>query len=464
MLQSGNCRAPEYFNAYSQIASLQGFAVHPKRPPGSCRDHARAELLIIFFYSHSSLFLFAHSISVRGSERRSCQDMENKKDRLYELLSKQLAGEASKAELEEMLRLMAGPDSESALEELIQDYRSKSPESADHPGNWEKIWAGIRGKLQSSQAPVRSLKWWYLAAASILLCTGFFLFNNINSRPATEFAEKIHSNPMPVNDRLPGTSKAILTLSDGRKIELNKDQNGSIARDGSSEIINRDGSISYSANEHSAGVNAINTISTPRGGQYKLVLPDGTKVWLNAASSIRYPLVFAPGERRVEVSGELYFEVESNREKPFIVSVSEGPELKVLGTSFNVNAYSPEKNLITLLEGSVQLITKQNKTILKPGQQASTNENQELEISDEVLLDEVVAWKNGFFRFNSTDIKTMMEQAVRWYDIEVEYPGGIPSDRFSGTISRNVNLSQFLKILEYSELEISISGSKLSIR
>jgi ferric-dicitrate binding protein FerR (iron transport regulator) len=222
------------------------------------------------------------------------------------------------------------------------------------------------------------------------------------------------------------------------------------------------GQLIYKA-KNSSGV-AYNTMTTPKGRQFSLVLPDGTKAWLNAASSLRYPTAFVGRERKVEVTGEVYFEVAKNKQMPFKVKVNENMEVEVLGTHFNINSYSNEASInTTLLEGSVQISNQSQKQILKPGQQARVNNDQKINIVSDVNLKKVMAWKNGVFDFDDASLQEVMHQLERWYDIEVVYERGVPDIEFVGTLSRDLSLEDVLKGLKLSEVNFRIEGRKLVI-
>jgi ferric-dicitrate binding protein FerR (iron transport regulator) len=201
-----------------------------------------------------------------------------------------------------------------------------------------------------------------------------------------------------------------------------------------------------------------NTMSTPRGRQFEITLPDGTHVWLNAASSIRYPTVFAGNERKVELDGEAYFEVTKNAKQPFIVRARNKATIEVLGTSFNISAYENEKSLnTTLLDGSVKV----NGTILKPGQQARVTDA--VRVTDHADIDKVMAWQRGFFNFEGATLEEVMQQLERWYDIDVEYEQGIPDIEFGGEMSRNMSLNGVLVALEKSGIHYRLEGRKLIV-
>jgi ferric-dicitrate binding protein FerR (iron transport regulator) len=207
-----------------------------------------------------------------------------------------------------------------------------------------------------------------------------------------------------------------------------------------------------------------NTISTPKGGQYQVTLSDGSKVWLNAASSLRFPATFSGKERKVELTGEGYFEVAHNKKMPFHVTVND-LDVEVLGTHFNINAYADESAIkTTLLEGSVKVVKGNETKIIEPGEQASvTTSEDEINVKQQVDLEQVVAWKNGIFQFERADIESVMRQISRWYDIDVDYHGRV-SEHFGGTISRDVNISDVLKMLEMTGgVNFKIDGKKVIV-
>ena len=216
---------------------------------------------------------------------------------------------------------------------------------------------------------------------------------------------------------------------------------------------------------------SYNVLSTPRGGQYRLVLPDGSQVWLNAASSIRYPTAFTGTERKVEVSGEVYFEVTKNAAMPFRVVVNrrkgepDPMEIEVLGTQFNVNAYTDEDVIrTTLLEGAVKVKKGVKGGILQPGQQAQCKEDGEMRWVPDADVEKVVAWKNGVFEFRDENLQAVMRQISRWYDVEVVYEGAIPTDGFTGRFSRNTSLSGVLSILRLSDIRLTVENKKIIVR
>lgn len=207
-------------------------------------------------------------------------------------------------------------------------------------------------------------------------------------------------------------------------------------------------------------------MSTPKGRQYKMQLADGTMVWLNSASSIKYPVIFNKEERYVEVSGEVYFEVAKNKKQPFKVNVSNRMNVEVLGTHFNINAYDNEPDInATLLEGSVKVADKNNNVILKPGQQALLNNRPEIIVRKAVDLDQIMAWKNGLFNFEGLSFEEAMNQLERWYNIQVVYEKNVPDIRFGGKLQRSLSLNDLLDILEKTCVKFKLEeGRKLLVK
>lgn len=309
------------------------------------------------------------------------------------------------------------------------------------------------------------LVWTRLAAAAsivILITVGTYFLISSNSKK--EIAKTEIASKQLKNDIAPGTNKAVLTLGNGSTLILDDAHNGVIANQSNTKIIKLDaGQLAYNTGKTNPSQILYNTITTPRGGQYKLVLPDGSKVLLNAASSIRFPVAFVGNERKVDITGEVYFEVAKNKNRPFKVSVKD-MNIEVLGTHFNVMAYDNESLIkTTLLEGSVKVSKGENHATLSPGEQAQLN-NQGIKVDKNVNLNEAVAWMNGRFIFNATDIEDIMRQISRWYDVDVVYEGKISKETFSGIVNRNSNVSQVLKIMEQAGIKFKIEGRKIIVK
>ncbi len=299
-------------------------------------------------------------------------------------------------------------------------------------------------------------------AAAILVFASAGLYLLYNHHPGR--LQPIVNNKVYKNDIAPGGNKAILTLADGSKLVLNNSKNGALATQSGTQIVKQDSTLSYKTTVGNNSQVSYNTITTPYGGQYQLVLADGTKVWLNAASSLRYPTSFTGKDRSVELTGEAYFEVAKNKNQPFNVKTAT-QTVQVLGTHFNVNAYSDEKAVkTTLLEGSVKVSSATANVMISPGQQSALAKNGLFVIDKDLDTDEIVAWKNGVFQFNEADIQTIMRQIARWYNIDVEFKGTIPANTYHGKISRNSNVSQVLKILELSGINFTIEGRKITVK
>jgi ferric-dicitrate binding protein FerR (iron transport regulator) len=302
-----------------------------------------------------------------------------------------------------------------------------------------------------------------IAAASLIICVlGIAAYIALSPKKLNTIA-KLPPVKMK-NVGKPGDNKAILTLADGSIIILDDAKNGQVAKQGGAQIAKlTNGQLVYKPLIDRPDKVVFNTLTTPRGGQFKLSLPDGSEVWLNAISSIRYPTAFIGNERKVEITGEAYFEIAHDATKPFKVIVN-GTEVKVLGTHFNINAYNDEATVkTTLLEGSISLSRAGTIITLKPGQQAQVGNSRDIKVIDNVDIDQQVAWKNGYFSFYKADLQTVMRQIGRWYDLEIQYEGKIPERQFGGKIDRNSNAVEVLKILEESKVHFRIEDGKIVV-
>lgn len=301
--------------------------------------------------------------------------------------------------------------------------------------------------------PVR----WTIAASILVAMLSAVLFFYPKQSTHPEIAATI-PEPKLRHDILPGGNKAILTLSDGAKITLDDAQEGELVQQSGICITKAPGgqlvyTIAATSKKATDGPIQYNTIETPRGGQYQVVLPDGTKVWLNASSSLRYPIEFASNERKVDLTGEAYFEVVSNKHMPFRV-VSNKQVVEVLGTHFNINAYTNEAAIkTTLLEGAVNVSLPGTSQMqrLQPGQQAVVKYNDSGIVVKPVSADEAIAWKKGYFVFADQDLKSIMRELARWYNVEIEYQGNITNTAFSGSVSRSKSITQVLRVLELTD-------------
>ncbi len=394
--------------------------------------------------------------------------MEDLKNQLSRLLNKSEWSEDEKLWLLKYLE-----DSKAnELQELMRqqlDVDLSNPEQVDQELSKEMLQViHERISVQSQTKKATVFRMWTVriaAAASIIgliLLGTFFWFNRDGEKEVAQTEIKRNGYK---NDVLPGGDKAILTLADGSTIVLDDAQNGALAQQGNTKVVKIGGRLAYDpANTGSQDV-VYNTITTPRGGQYQIELPDGSQVWLNAASSIHFPTAFVGKERRVEISGEAYFEVAQNKSMPFIVKVNSA-EVQVLGTHFNVMAYSEESAVkTTLLEGSVRFVNGMDNSILKPGQQSQLTKNGQLKVISGVDVDDVVAWKNGIFHFENADIGLVMRQLSRWYDVEVVYQNKPTDDPLYADIPRNTKLSDVLKALELAGgARFEIEGKKIIVK
>ena len=327
-----------------------------------------------------------------------------------------------------------------------------------------KIAAGVSATEQKQSRVIGIGSNWMKAAIIIgFLLTGilgyFFIRQSDSADPV---AENYTNQDMP--DMPPGGNKAILTLADGSQIVLDSADNGLLAKQGSSAVVKLgNGELAYNPDiDRNSTRNAYNTISTPRGGMFRVVLSDGTKVWLNAASSLTFPASFTGAVREVTMTGEGYFEVAPDAAKPFIVKKGE-TEIRVLGTHFNIKAYDDEEKIqVTLLEGAVEVSDEQASLRINPGEQAAVHKGT-IALRKTVNLDEVMAWKNGKFYFEKASIKDVMRQISRWYDLDVEYKGSV-SEYFGGTISKNVDASRVFEMLEFTgDVHFKIEEKKVTV-
>lgn len=314
--------------------------------------------------------------------------------------------------------------------------------------------------------PVRGLyifkTTWLRYAAAVILIAGIGTYVWLkNADQHTPYANNTDRLP-PVDDIVPGGKKAVLTLADGSTIQLDSAANGQLATQQGSQILNRNGQIIYTPVSGEQSMLAYNTLRTPRGGMYQLSLPDGTNVWLNAASSISYPVVFSGKERIVKITGEAYFEVAPHAQMPFKVQINETNLIEVLGTQFNVKAYTDEDFIsTTLLQGAVRVASNGKKMTLKPGQQAQASVEQlSVKALGQAGISKAMAWKEGRFNFQDADLQEIMRQLSRWYDIEVVYEKGIPDLEFIGEIERSLPLSEVLKGLKMSGVKFRLENGK----
>lgn len=404
-------------------------------------------------------------------------------ERVTLLLEKQLAGTLSRPERWELQGLILEPALQDDIRAFMEAAWTKTGE--DIAIREEKLESFFRGILESKtldenkrdtagEAEVTPLiemepvspkragwKRWMIAASIIgLLGLGsyFVFFNKSGAGPDETIAKT------PADVEAPKGTKATITLGDGRKMYLDSMNSGVLATQGNIKLVKLpDGQIAYqSTTGESLNEIQYNTLSNPRGSKViDMALTDGSHVWLNAGSSITYPIVFAGDERKVQIDGEAYFEVAHNPAMPFKVTKGK-MEIAVLGTHFNVNTYEDESDIrVTLLEGAVNVSNGNLRALLKPGQQARITS--EIKLVNGVDIDLVMAWKNGVFSFEGASLEEMMREIARWYDVTVTYKGTIPDRIFGGKIYRDANLSKVLEILEESNVHYQINNKVIEI-
>ncbi|NSL85710.1 DUF4974 domain-containing protein [Chitinophaga sp. Mgbs1] len=346
---------------------------------------------------------------------------------------------------------------EAAIEAILHHSHPAGHMPADKVAMFSYILEEAnRRTAATSGAVVVSVKRWWAAAAAAVLLLGTGLYFLTRPKPAATVAQ--HS----VHPILPGREGAILTLADGSRLVLDSLQNGVITRQGRADVRLQHGQLLYTHNGAAAALPAYNTMTTPRGRQFRVMLPDGTAVWLNAASSLHYPVVFPEGERSVTVTGEAYFEVAPDPRRPFTVKTDNGAVIEVLGTSFNVNAYTDETALrTTLLQGKIRVKAAAGNSILQPGEQAVIT--QTVTVNTHANTAQAVAWKNGIFNFQHATLEEVMRQIARWYDVEVVYEKNIPAITFGGEMGRDLELKDVLEFLQGSGVHFKLSGRKLIV-
>lgn len=401
------------------------------------------------------------------------------KDKAYyeRLIARYLDNECTAEELDEVLDYIGKDEANRLVLEQMQAACEASLQEDGLPeaAGWSnRVRTELLKKVNAGAVVPFYRKWLFHAAAAVMiaLLSAVILLYSGGSRQTT--LHHIASEKKAGIIR-PGGDKATLTLADGSVIDLNEAGNGDVAIQGNVKVIKTGGKINYMEGRTGAGEVAYNTISTPRGGQYAVVLADGSKVWLNAASSLRFPTSFDGADRKVALTGEGYFEIAKSRlpngkKRPFYVAINaasgNGGIVEVQGTHFNIMAYDEEGEInTTLLEGAVLLNMKEQKVQLQPGQQAHvTKAGQHVEVLVDVDTESVMAWKNGEFRFDNTDVKAIMRQIGRWYDIDITYDKNVPEIGLSGKIKRANNIEQLLEILEAThKVRFRIEGKNVLV-
>ena len=406
---------------------------------------------------------------------------------IKKLFQRFLDNKCAPEEVRVLLQYFDAGENEELLRELIrkqsEDINAVPVSSESLKPLLDAAYSKIRSSIAPDAGPAETLimplyhRLWFRisAAAVIVLFISIAAFYFLRQESDGITAQTQNPAPQEIEDIPPGINSAILTLDNGTTIMLDSAADGALAQIGGIKAQKINGQIVYNITGN-GGLQAepvYNTIATARANQYMVVLADGSKVWLNAASSIRFPSYFKGNERKVEITGEVYFEVAKDAARPFRVEfnnpLGEKGEIEVIGTHFNVNAYPDEGDIkTTLLEGSVKVSKGNESVLIAPGEQANISNSPALEGKGitkrkDVALSQVMAWKDGFFVFNNSDINMIMKQVARWYDVDVVFEGKILSERFTGKVSRNVSLSNFLTMLELSDVHVKMEGRKIII-
>ncbi|GEP94730.1 FecR family protein [Chitinophaga cymbidii] len=378
--------------------------------------------------------------------------------RITYLLQRYTSKTCTREELEELFTCIAEAGSDETLHRFMEDaYHEIRPGEELPEIDYEAVYSGIVGQTPSTsgtgdnaagydpapdRSPRRLFPFRYAAAAAVLLILAGLLF----FWPKNQHPTVIQPPQLAANDVAPGGNKAVLTLADGSTVTLDSLGNQVITR-GNTSITQQHGQLVYGDQGTDAAMQ-YHKLSTPRGGQFKLTLPDGTRVWLNSASSLRYPTAFTGKQRVVELEGQGYFEVAENASQPFKVMVNT-MEVRVLGTHFDIMAYKDEATVnTTLVKGSVQVKEGQALQLLKPGQQALMHHQNHAITVQEADVNKIIAWKNGLFVFNNMTLTAILREVARWYDVEIVYNTTPGTELYGGGISRNLNLSAVMELLE----------------
>lgn len=385
--------------------------------------------------------------------------MDNK--RLTWLFNRYIDKIASPAEIDELFRLLEQPEHDEQARELMQDawdaFQPKRPPLG--PSQSRDI---LRRVLDTAPPPSKHRHWWPYAAvaatvALLILAGGAWLY--LRQTPSGNGKLLLQQSIGP------GSNKAVLTLANGSTVTLDSAGN-QVIREGNITIQQYNGQLRYNG-VRAAGAAAYNTLATPRGGQFRITLPDGTRVWLNSASTLRYPVAFTGKERKVELHGQAYFEIARNAVQPFFVKVAgtEGMEVQVLGTTFDIMAYAEESTVhTTLLEGRVQIKKGTALAALQPGQEAVLDKSNETMLVQPADVDKATAWKNGLFVFRNTDLETILREISRWYDVDISYTAPPDGKRYGGGISRHQQLADVLRLLEAGgNHRFEVEGRKITV-
>ncbi|MCF0072761.1 FecR domain-containing protein [Dyadobacter sp. CY261] len=393
-------------------------------------------------------------------------------ERIKNLIKKLIDGTLDapeKRELAEWVRL--NPDDERFVQALEHAWERFEPEQAMPEAVSDRILANIFPSAdtvweQADEVGQRSgITWLWPKLVAAALVIGFGVYWWASYRGSRDVVQQGRVAKVQLADIPPGGNRAILTLGDGSSITLDSAGNGLLASQGGTSVTQSGkGQLVYKSSEIPENEPVFNTVSTPKGGQFHIVLPDGTGVWLNAASSLRFPTAFSGKQRNVEVTGEVYFEVAHNRQMPFVVK-NGATEIVVLGTHFNVMAYDDEKIMrTTLFEGAVKVTHDGREAMLAPGQQARISAaTGSVRVVDDVNMEKELSWKNGYFQFEDESLESIMRQVSRWYDVRVRYEGNSRGENFTGRLPRNSNVSAVMKILSLSGVKFRIEDNTIIV-
>ncbi|MEV4883626.1 FecR domain-containing protein [Chitinophaga ginsengisegetis] len=354
------------------------------------------------------------------------------------------------------------------LEEMQAAFRQVKPDSGSNshePGDRvrKELLQHIQGAPVISMPPTRrNIGPFKLAAAAAVIIGLAIPVVYYFRQPATPVATVVKK--VAPAAAAPGQHKAVLTLANGEKIVLDSAGIQQLAQQGNSAIHNQGGQLVYVKTKGASSAPIYNTLTTAAGETYPLVLADGSRIWLNAASSIRFPATFAGDERRIELTGEAYFEIAHDAHRPFRIQVNQ-MTVDVLGTNFNINSYADEATInTTLLQGAVKVNSKKGSIQLAPGEQSQVSPNGNVKRVTGVNTAEIIAWKEGYFQFESTDLTTVLRQFSHWYDVEIVYEGHIKPRKFFGMISRSSSLVNVLKMLNANDVNYRLEGKKLIVQ
>lgn len=386
--------------------------------------------------------------------------MSDTNNHIAVLLIKRLSGELTDfEELELKQWIQQSEDNRKVADEFLKNDSFK--EGLRDLMQKETIWERIQEQINLRSGKVIRVNWYkrIAIAASVFLVFGLSAYLAFFQKSDRNKGQEVTKTA----DINPGGYKARLILSDGRSIILDSAADGELAQQGNTSVLNKNNQLVYESSAH-LGTVEYNTLATGRAEMYSLTMADGTKVWLNSESSIYFPVAFNDKERRVEVIGEVYIQVAKNPSKPFIVSAN-GLEVLALGTEFNLNSYKDEDGIsTTLVEGTVKVSKGGINTILQPGQQTKLIRNGQFTPPASINIDEITGWRNGWFHFESADLKTILRQFARWYNVEVVYEGPVKNRKFFGIVKRSSSLSTVLEILHDNDIIFRIDGKKLIVK